>query len=50
MEKTTTCIWCEEITTNTGTGECDRCWELKSRIERDMELAEIILNNLKREE
>lgn len=38
--KTVKCKWCGTDTTMLGTRECDRCWELRSRIEADMVLAE----------
>lgn len=33
------CKWCGNLTVNKGTKECDRCWELRHRIEMDPELA-----------
>ena len=44
------CKWCGQKTDFTGTKECGRCWELRHRIETDMELAEAILNHFKSEE
>ena len=35
----TDCKWCGAETINTGTKECDGCWELSHRIENDLELA-----------
>jgi len=43
------CKWCGQKTAFTGTKECNRCWELRHRIESDMDLAETILNHLKSE-
>lgn len=43
------CRICGDQTPMLGTKLCDRCWELETRIRRDMELAEKILNRLKRE-
>ena len=44
------CKWCGQKTNFTGTKECNRCWELRHRIETDVELAEKILNHFKSEE
>jgi len=30
------CKWCGNETTMEGTQECDRCWELRHRIEDDL--------------
>lgn len=46
MEKTVACKWCEEETFSIGTRECDRCWELRHRIERDPTLAKRILSGV----
>jgi len=43
MEDTTFCKWCSEDTDLVGIEECDRCYELRSRIEKDPDLAETIL-------
>lgn len=40
------CKWCGDQTTSLGTGECDRCWELRHRIEKDKELAEKMINKI----
>lgn len=40
------CRLCNAPTQMTATRLCDRCWELRSRIERDPELARKILNEL----
>ena len=45
-EKTVDCTICGNKTTMTGTKLCDRCWELKSRIEMDLDLAKKIIANL----
>jgi hypothetical protein len=45
--KVCNCKWCGQKTDFTGTKECGRCWELRHRIETDMELAEMILNVFK---
>lgn len=45
MEKTD-CKWCGEDTPMLGTKECDRCWELRHRIENDMELAKKMMAQL----
>ena len=37
------CTICEEPTPYLGTKLCNRCWELKSRIEMDPEIARKIL-------
>ena len=44
------CKWCGQKTDFTGTKECNRCWELRHRIESDMDLAETMLNHFKSEE
>lgn len=38
------CTLCGTTTEMTGTRLCDRCWELKHRIEADLDLAQKILN------
>ncbi len=40
------CKWCGEPTVKKGARECDRCWELRWRIEDDTVLARDILNRL----
>lgn len=40
------CRWCETPTASLGTRECDRCWELRHRIEQDPALAERMLHEL----
>lgn len=40
---TTSCKWCGKQTRMTGTRQCDSCWELSSRIERDPDMAMRIL-------
>ncbi len=42
----TNCKWCGGKTVNIGTKECDRCWELRHRIEYDMELAKRMMAHL----
>lgn len=37
--KTISCKWCGMQTHMLGTKECNRCWELRSRVERDPKLA-----------
>ena len=44
--KVTNCKWCGGKTVNTGTKECDRCWELRHRIENNMELAKMMMAQL----
>ena len=39
------CELCDGLTTMGGTRRCDRCWELESRIEADLELAISIIDN-----
>lgn len=36
-EKTTPCKYCGRKTRSTGTKLCDKCWELKTRMEGDKE-------------
>jgi hypothetical protein len=43
------CRLCGGNTTMLGTKLCDRCWELETRIQSDMELAEKILRNAKKD-
>lgn len=40
------CALCKEPTLMTGVKLCVRCWELKTRVERDPRLALEILANL----
>jgi hypothetical protein len=40
------CSECGDWTPMVGTELCDRCWELKTRIEQDPELAPKILNRV----
>lgn len=40
------CQWCGTPTRMLGTKECDRCWELRSRIQHDMSLAKQMLRKL----
>jgi len=37
------CKWCGDLTAMDGTKECDRCYELRTRIDDDPELAKKIL-------
>lgn len=46
IAETVKCKWCGKETFNLGTKECNGCWELRSRIEADMELASRILETL----
>lgn len=41
------CKWCGENTSMTATEECDFCWELRSRMEKNPELSQSILDSLK---
>ena len=45
-EKIIDCLLCGGETTMLGTKLCDRCWELKRRIEADPELTREILAGL----
>ena len=47
--KMTNCKWCGTETINTGTKECDRCWELRHRIEYDLELAKKMIAQFSKE-
>lgn len=38
-KKSIPCKWCGEQTTSLGTKECDRCWELRTRIEKNKVIA-----------
>lgn len=49
------CIWCEKpVTTEPGKAinprECDRCWELRVRIQADLKLARVMVEVLEAEE
>ena len=44
------CNWCGQKTDFPGTKECNRCWELRHRIETEIELAAMIFNTLKTED
>jgi len=44
--ETVPCKICETPTTMTGTGLCDRCWELKRRTEHDPKIAKKIADLL----
>jgi len=46
--ETVPCTLCGAKTHMTGTRLCDRCWELRKRIEADPELAQKILNETRR--
>ena len=43
------CRLCGNDTTMLGTKLCDRCWELETRIQADLELAERILRKAKQQ-
>jgi hypothetical protein len=40
------CKWCGNMTENTGTEECDACWQLRKRIEWSPSLAVNILRGV----
>ena len=47
-QETVECKWCGEQTDATALKECAGCWELRSRMERNMPLVRLIwvtLNN-----
>lgn len=44
---TAPCKWCGKPTPMLGTKECDAHWELRSRIEREPDMAERILFEVK---
>lgn len=44
------CKWCGEDTHYTGTKECNRCWELRTRIKESIELAKKILKAIEQGE
>jgi len=48
-DKTVECKYCKTQTTYTGTKLCDRCYELEKRISKDVDLAEKIMNEIKKE-
>ena len=43
------CAVCGTKTNNDGTKLCDRCWEVKSKIENNFELATKIMDQLEKE-
>jgi hypothetical protein len=49
-EKTVPCKICGASTTFTGTELCNRCWELKSRIEMNPKLARKILEDFEKDQ
>jgi hypothetical protein len=46
---TKNCKWCNKKLSSMEIGgdECNNCWEMRSRMERDLTLAEKILHTLK---
>ena len=42
------CKWCGEKTINAGTVECDRCWELRHRIESNLTLAQMMISHFEK--
>ncbi len=42
------CQWCGKSSIMMETMECDSCWELRSRIKQNPELARKILNSIKK--
>lgn len=40
---TVPCIWCARPTEMTATRQCDGCWELSTRIRKDLDLTRKIL-------
>lgn len=49
-KRETNCKWCQEDTSNTGTCECEQCWELRSRIQKYPLLTEKIMKSLKKDQ
>lgn len=45
-DKTVNCLLCGGKTTKIGTKLCDRCWELKTRIEANPIVARLVLRKL----
>lgn len=45
-EKTVDCKWCGTPTLMLGTKMCDRCWELQTRIESNLDLAKRMIEEL----
>jgi len=43
MDTRVKCKWCGEDTFSTGTRECNRCWELRTKIEPNIRLAQKML-------
>lgn len=48
-EEMVRCELCRTLTNRSGTNRCDRCWELETRIERDLELAKKIIERIEKE-
>lgn len=46
---TVPCKYCNAATRYTGTGMCDKCWELRWRVRRDPLLAEAFLKEFQAE-
>lgn len=46
-EEVIPCIICNQGTTMTGTEQCDRCYELDSRIRDNLDIAERLVNYYK---
>ena len=49
-ENTAKCMWCNAKTSMSGADECDGCWELRHRIEMDIELAKRMIAELQKGE
>lgn len=45
-DKTVDCLLCGGETTKIGTKLCDRCWELKTRIEANPTVARLVMRKL----
>lgn len=44
LPETVPCKWCHTPTLMVGTGECDACWELRTRIEHKYGIASKMIN------
>lgn len=47
-KETIPCKWCRKQTPMLGTKMCDGCWELSTRISRDLDLAERMIEHFGR--
>ncbi len=46
-KETVLCKWCKCKTSFTDTKECDRCWDLRRKIEMNLKLAQTMIEKIK---